>query len=368
MAKEQVVEAEETKVEVPEELSLRDQLIAARDESQARQEKLNEVDQLSPGGSDVLSTTREGASASDDKSTGTQAKPGDRQSPDKPDASSAPQPVAQPAPRSWSDQEKPLWAKVPPEVQSVINRRETEFSRKVAEQDEIRSAGTQFMTVANKYAPVIQARGTTPAAYFDQLLGIVAQIDNARTPQDRAAVFEQIARQQGVDLRQALGLANGSSPSPQVPLQTLVQQSVQQQLEQWQARQAQEQEQAVMQATTGEIEAFRSKVNEQGLPAYPYFDHVVTVMAGLVQSGAAQTLEEAYTLAVRAHPETSKLLVEAEKAEAAAKEAKRLAAEKAKRKGGSVRGSMGSIAPGNSKDRTLREELQAAASEVRSRI
>jgi hypothetical protein len=339
-------EPEEEVVKEPEELSLREQLISARDESQERQAK-----ELEP------ETKAEAPTEPIEEKTAPEAPKEVKESKSTP----------MPAPRSWSDQEKPLWAKVPPEVQAVINRREADIHRKATEQDEIRSAGTQFMAVANKYAPVIKARGTTPTAYFEQLLGIVSQLDSARTPQERASVFEQIARQQGVDLRQVLG-SGGPSPQPQAQLQTLVEQTVQQRLEAWQARQAQEQEQAVMQATTGEIEAFRSKVNEQGLPAYPYFDHVVNLMAGLVQSGSADTLEKAYDLAVRAHPETSKLLAEAEQAEAKAKEAKRLAAEKAKRKGGSVQGSPGTPIPGNSKDRTIRDELRSAFDEVRSRV
>jgi hypothetical protein len=340
----------EPETKEPEELSLREQLISARDESQERQAKELEASEPEPKGESSPEPLEAKAAAEPSKE------------PLEPKESKAP---PMPAPRSWSDQEKPLWGKVPPEVQAVINRREADFHRKVTEQDEIRSAGTQFMAVANKYAPVIQARGKTPTAYFEQLLGIVSQLDSARSPQERAQVFDQIARQQGVDLRQVLG---GTSPQPQVQLQTLVEQTVQQRLEAWQAQQAQAQEQAVMQATTGEIEAFRSKVNEQGLPAYPYFDHVVNLMAGLVQSGTADTLEKAYDLAVRAHPETSKLLAEAEKAEAQAKEAKRLAAEKAKRKGGSIKGSPGGALPGNAKDRTLRDELRSAFEEARSRV
>lgn len=349
-------------IQTPEpEPTLREQLIAARDESQERQAKELEPEkvELSKGGDAGTSE----AAGSDPEPTRIGISP----EPEPKEVKA--QPVGMPAPRSWSAEEKPLWSKVPAEVQAVINRREADYHRKVAENDEVRSAGTQFMRVANKYAPVIQSRGTTPSAYFEQLLGIVSQIDSARTPQERAQVFDQIARQQGVDLRQIFGSspANGSTPSNQVPLQTLVDQTVQQRLDAWQARQAQEQEQAVMQATTSEIEAFRSKVNDAGLPAYPYFDHVVNLMAGLVQSGTATTLEEAYTLAVRAHPETSKLLADAEKAEAAAKEAKRLAAEKAKRKGGSIRGGPGTNVP-SAGERTLRDELRSAFDEARSRV
>jgi hypothetical protein len=342
------VQVDETETPEPE-VSLRDQLTTALDESQTRQQKELEAE-----------PAKEPLKAETPPEEPTEPVKEPVKEPEV-----KPTSVAYPAPRSWADTEKPLWTKVPPEVQAVINRRETEFHRKVAEQDEVRSAGTQFMTVANKYAPVIQARGTTPAAYFEQLLGMVAQIDSARTPQDRAAVFQQIAAAQGVDLRSLL--PQGTSPPQQVPLQTLVQQSVQQQFEQWQSRQAQEQEQAVMQATTGEIEAFRSKVNDAGLPAYPYFDHVVNLMAGIVQSGGAGTLEEAYNLAVRAHPETSKLLSDAEQASQKAAEAKRLAAEKAKRKGGSIRGGPGNNVP-KPEDRSIRDELRSAFEEARSRI
>jgi sulfite reductase alpha subunit-like flavoprotein len=152
---------------------------------------------------------------------------------------------------------------------------------------------------------------------------------------------------------------------------------VSEQLSQERAREQQQRDQAEMEQTNSEIEAFRSQVDASGNPVYPYFDHVTGLMGAIISQGGAKTLEEAYKLAVRAHPETSTLVFQAEEAarKAAADEAARKAAEgrrqaalKAQRKGGSIRGSAGTSIPAANGARSIREELQAAFEESRSRL
>ncbi len=287
--------------------------------------------------------------------------------------------TAQVAPRSWKAEEKALWSQVPPAVQAIINRRESDVQKQIAQQGQIASIGNEFMQVANEFAPIVQARGGNPVAMFKDFMRIMGALHNAPDPQSRAAVFQQVAAQQGVDLR-ALGIQAQPSqqqgqPFPPQQIHSLVQQEVNNRLTAWQQQMARQQEEQAMQQTSNEIEAFRTKVDAQGKPLYPHFDAVTSLMTSLINSGAASSLEDAYPLAVRAHPETSKLIeaeqkaaVEAAQAAQKAKEEQQRKAHKAQRAAGSIRGSPGSAAPNGKADRSVREELQAAFAEARGRV
>jgi hypothetical protein len=257
-------------------------------------------------------------------------------------------------------------------VQHILTRREQDIHRAITAQDEVRSIGNNFMSVANEHAPLIQARGGNPVGLFREFLGILGQIHNS-DPANRARVFQQLAAQNGVDLRQ-LGFpgqpgAQGQPPPPNVPIDQLVNRTVNERFQALQRQQAQERERAEMQSTNSEIEAFRSRVDASGQPAYPYFDHVTSLMAAILGAGNASTLEEAYNIAVKAHPETSQLLAQAADAQAKAKEEARRRAEAARRKSGSIRSSPGSPPGANGAgSRSIRDELKAAFEESRSRV
>jgi hypothetical protein len=225
------------------------------------------------------------------------------------------------------------------------------------------------MQTANEYAPVLQARGITPVAFFKEALGIVTQLGNP-DPAVRASMLRQLAQVNGIDVRSLVGQPNAQNSQgqpPNLPIDQLVQRQVN---EAFQARQRQEteaRERAEMQATNSEIESFRSKV-VNGQPAYPYFDHVTSLMASILGGGAATTLEEAYQLAVKAHPETATLIAQAEQAKAKEVEEKRRKAEAKRRAGGSIRGGPGSSSQPNGKDRSIRDELKSAFEEARGRL
>lgn len=289
-----------------------------------------------------------------------------------PDARGLSTPVALPPPQSWKPEEKAQWDKIPAPIQHTITRREQEAHRRITEQDEVRTVGNHFMQAANEFAPVIQARGGNPVALFREFLGIVNQIHNA-DPANRANIFRQLAAQNGVDLR-GLGITSqpGAPPQgqpPNIPIDQLVQRAVNEQFQARQRQQDQERERAESETTNREIEAFRSKVDANGQPAYPYFDHVTSLMASILGGGAATTLEEAYQLAVKAHPETSRLIEQAVKDAARTAEEKRLKAQAARRKAGSIPPGVGNSPQANGAgNRTIRDELKAAFEEARGRV
>lgn len=383
MADKEVVADE---IEEKPELSIREELEAARDEVVARQESASEVEPKTgeaPAESRTASRARDAsgkfASAAPADEAGArpdQGRSGDTGTTQPVGATSTQQnagvsqPVALPPPNGWKTEEKALWAKVPPEVQHIINARERDVARKISEQDEVRLVGNNFMQAANEFAPVIQARGGNPVALFREVLGIISQIHNS-PPANRAQLFRQLAAQNGADLS-ALGIPpgqNAPNTPPNVPIDQLVSQRVNEQFQAIQRQQAQERERAEMQAVNSEIETFRSTVDAQGQPAYPYFDHVNSLMAALLEKGTASTLEEAYKIAVKAHPETSALITQAEQAKVKQAEDARRKAEAARRKSGSLRTGPGSPpATNGAGNRTIRDELKAAFEEARGRV
>lgn len=380
--------------EVTPEPTLREQIESARDEINARQENENGAgnEQLrelgssrgdaeippGPGRSPDGKFARRSESRAGDTPAEISAgvRPQSNGSPTGPaesstTASTNAAPVALPAPNGWKAEEKALWARVPPEVQHIIDRRERDVARKISEQDETRLVGNQFMAAANEYAPIIQARGGNPVGLFREFLGIMHQLHTS-DPNNRANIFRHLAAQNGVDLR-AFGIQpqpGAATPNqPNVPIDQLIQQQVNERFQAWNKQQEQQREQAEMQATNSEIEAFRSKVDANGQPAYPYFDHVTSLMASILSGGAASTLEEAYQLAVKAHPETSQLLAQAQAASEKAKEDARRKAEAARRKAGSLRTGPGSAPQANgAANRSIRDELKAAFEEARGRV
>ena len=236
----------------------------------------------------------------------------------------------------------------------------------------MRLIGNNFMQVSNQHAPLIQARGLSPVDLWRESLGIISQL-NSPDMNVRANTIRQIANANGVDLRSLIGQqagapAQGQPQQPNIPIDQLVQRQVNEAFQAEQRRQAQERERAEMTAVNSEIETFRSKMDANGQPAYPYFDHVNSLMAALLGAGNASTLEEAYQLAVRAHPETSKLIAQAETQARKVEEDKRRRAEAARRKAGSLRTGPGNAPVPNGKDLTLRDEIRAAMAEASSRV
>lgn len=237
--------------------------------------------------------------------------------------------------------------------------------RKLTEHDEVRSVGNQFISTANEHAQLIQARGGNPVALFKEFLGILHRLHTG-DPATKAQLLRQVAAQNGVNFDQPQ--SNGQAPSPQpqnFQLPPPVIQTVQE-WNQFKARQEQDvrdREAAEMQQTTNEIETFRSD------SAHPHFNAVTGLMASIIRSGVASTLEEAYSLAVKAHPETSKALEAEATAKRQAEEATRQKALAARRKAGSIRSGPGGFTPElNGSKGSVRDDLKAAMESVRGRI
>lgn len=225
------------------------------------------------------------------------------------------------------------WASLDPEVRKEIATREANIHRMFTAEDGELAVGRKMKEVIAPYLPMIRAEGGTAEGAVKDLLN-TAYILRAGNPEQKAAIIRQVAKQYGVDL--------GSAVQQTQPDNDIM--AIKRQLEEMKkvanpdAIYGHLQERMEYDKIQQDISAFAAD------PAHPHFSTVKTLMGAIMANGGAETMQEAYDMACRAHPQTRSVL-DAEVAAKAAQEAeeKRKAALEAKRKASvSVTGSSGS--------------------------
>lgn len=270
-------------------------------------------------------------------------------------------------PASWSPREKELFKTLPSDAQAIIARREEEmtrgFTQKTQEFADAKRFFDEARSVIGPYMPMIQAEGGTPMGAIQQLLN-TAYVLRTGTPEKKAALLSEIARQYGVDL----STADQSQEQEYVDPQFKALRDEQQRLNAIIAQQQEAQRQAQLHAqqqqrasVAGEIERFAKE--------HEHYAALEADMAPIVQAlrmsdpakPHSEVLKEAYERALWANPETRALELDRQRREAEAKRmetAKRKAADAAK-SAGSVTGAP-SGAPSVGPKASLRDEILAA--------
>lgn len=247
------------------------------------------------------------------------------------------------APVSWSADAKAKWASVPPELQQFIAKRETEahqaITRMGMERNTLEKQIKEFEPVhqlLNARKDDLARRGINASQAIATLFDAQARLD--ANPVDGLV---QIGLSYGIDLRPVFAgqqsQVDTNSPAIaqiQQKLDALEQRNAH--LEKIQAerdereRRAQEQAEAASQSELSqEIEKFKQDK--------PYFEEVRAMMAALLQGGAAEKLEQAYDMAVNAHPEIRQRIQADQRAkEEAARQAEAQKKAEAARKAASV--------------------------------
>lgn len=306
-------------------------------------------------------------------SAATDAAAGARQAP----GAAAPAVGAMSPPIKWSEQAKAQWQSLPEWARTEIVQREAAVHREITRQDGERTLAKQFTEIVNSYPDVINRAGVHPLRFVSDVMAVMRTMTGGN-PAQKVALLRDIAQRNGVDPRALAGLppapgqpgAPGANVPPQAPVYQLPPHiaSMAREWEQFkteQTRQAQEANERMASQVLAEIDAFRGDAKNR------YFDQVRDHMEVLLAGGAANTLAEAYDMAIHAHPDVRRAL-EAEATAAAQAEArKREQAIRARARNISVRPrppSPGSTAGKPPEERTLREELQANFAEARSRL
>lgn len=257
-------------------------------------------------------------------------------------------------PKTWRKEAAATWAALPAEAKAEILKREEDIFKGIEAYKADAGFGKSLKGVMAPYMPILQQYNIDPVAQVQQLMNAHHTLALG-TPQQKAALFQQLARDYQIDLGQLTATGEAPYIDPAVKdLQTQLQ-AVKSQLSS--AEQARFTE--VRQGLEKQIDAFAQD------PANVHFNDVANDMAVLLEKGVCKTLPEAYERAVWMNPAVRAKEVARQQAEASKKAADDAAAKAAaarKSTAANVRTSAKSgsaAAPLGSMDDTLAEALAA---------
>jgi len=271
-------------------------------------------------------------------------------------------PVWRRPPASWKKDFHEVWQKADPKMQEYAWQREEQMRAGVEPLLSKAQFADAMQEAISPYMTTIQGLGLSP----DKAVGALMEADHRlRTsdPQTKLQYFMQLAQSYGINLNAAQAQPGQMPQMPQQSVDPLVWQ-LQNELNQvrgevmgWK----QQQEMVENQSLLNEINQFSLKAE--------HFEDVRPTMIQLLQSGVAQTLDDAYEKAVRLDPNLFEQVTKAQQAEVAARQAKEQnrAAKTARAAAVSVRSATPGVntAPKSSDRRALLEE---AFAEVEQRL
>jgi hypothetical protein len=207
--------------------------------------------------------------------------------------------------------------------------------------------------------------GMRPAPAIGQLLALSDFADT-----DFGGFVKYLAQQRGIDLQSALGLNESQEEDeytdPQVKglkeklndLETMLQQAGQYSQQQAQQKQQAEYVQRYT-STASAIDNAAQARNQDGTLQYPHLDFLADDMAGFIESGHANSLEEAYDRALHANPQTRRLVMQRQQAQQ--NEQLRKNAARASRASASITGAHASGGASSTDGMSIRQLLEATS-------
>jgi hypothetical protein len=192
-------------------------------------------------------------------------------------------PTADDAPTSWTPELKEKWAGLDPALKGEIQRREREITTGLQRAAEARKFGDSVMQEFAPYAEILSKEGATPQAAMRALLETSYTLRYG-SKEHKTALFQAMANQYGIDL-------NAQVDPEKANLQRELDNR---RLED--ARRGSMQQSTISQEVASELQAFIDA------PGHEHYATVRPIMAGMLGSGAATTLQEAYERACWADP------------------------------------------------------------------
>ena len=126
--------------------------------------------------------------------------------------SDAPQePAKANAPQSWGVAEREGFSGLSPEIQTQINKRESEIQQALTHSGEARKFQTEFNEAVTPYLGFIQAEGGTPMTAFTNLMQTAATLQ-AGAPQQKAQRIAELIGHYGIDIQVLDSLLAGEAP------------------------------------------------------------------------------------------------------------------------------------------------------------
>jgi hypothetical protein len=269
------------------------------------------------------------------------------------DPKAAPAPTELKPPSQWKPEVREHWNKLPRAVQEEIHRREADGMRLIGSVGpKIRIADEVSGHIA-PFAERLSQNGVSPSAFLGDVFSTVKNLA-AGTPEQKAEVVANIVQSYGVDLRTLDAVLTRRISTPPEVLQARHQVARANMVLQQNAKQG---EQLVQQQADGVVQQFAAD------PKHEFLDDVRHLMADLVESGRVNNLEDAYSAAVWAYPETRKILLQREAQQrATAKNSRAVAARRASSSVSGTPSMPGGANPANG-SASLRDTLEAAFDE-----
>jgi hypothetical protein len=243
-----------------------------------------------------------------------------------------------PAPSSWKREIAAKWQELPVEVKKEINRRESDYHKGIEQYKQYAGIGRDIERVIAPHMETIQKLGVHPMEAVGALLNADRQLRTG-TPEQKAQLLGQLAQEYGIDPKQV-------QPPPPIDPAVMQLRQQNQQLQRFQQSVIEQQNSQAM----SEIERFSKD------PANAHFESVKDDMALLLQSGKADSLQDAYDKAVWMRPDIRKSLVEQQRTEAEQK----ARAARAKSANVGIKGSSAKTGSTLKSDASLRDTLRAA--------
>lgn len=227
--------------------------------------------------------------------------------------------------RGWAPEKRAAFEKLPPEAQAVTMEitkdLQAEFTRKTTEFSEWKKTVEPVLSTLFKEQDLFASQGLNPIQAFQGYANIERTLTYGNYA-DKIGLISKICETYGIPFQ---------APQEADPYQAaLHDQNAAVARERAKTTQLESRLNSYEQQQLSQtIQAFASATNADGTPAHPHFEAVKPAMSALLTGGKAQTLEEAYAMAVKPIED----LIAARAAEARQKvEAERNAAlEKAKR-------------------------------------
>lgn len=268
-------------------------------------------------------------------------------------------PVANPwdkAPNSWKKEKRALWESMSPEQRQYAFQREEEMRNGIEPLKPKAQFADQINKVLEPYMGTIRGLGVEPHQAVEALIRTDHHLRNG-TPEQKRAMFYQLATQYGVNLSPV----DGEQPQPAFdPNASALRNEITQirgTLASFQENQAKAEEYRLQ----NEINTFSA--------GKEHFDDVRDDMAKLLQGGLATNLQDAYDMAIRLNPEISEAIAQATqaKADAEKKAQQDAAAKKARAAAVSPKSSTPRTAAPNAAQ-TRRERLNEAFGSLDTRL
>lgn len=202
------------------------------------------------------------------------------------------------APQSWTPAAREQFASLPEEVRSEIIRRENEMGTKHRETAQLKQHLDSVAQVISPYNDYIEARGGDPLKSIGELFATATALQKGNQRQ-KAEAIAGLFSEFGVDVNELDTVLAEVLQRPQPSATEKAILDKLNKLEQTNRPAAPAQTQP---NTLAEVEAFATD------PANEFFMDVKNDMALLMQSGRAQSIKQAYDIAVRMNDSISKII------------------------------------------------------------